>query len=72
MDAKEHRENLPACRTITIDESALVLGISRSTAYKLARYAEGNNGYPFKVIRIGGSLRISAKSFNDYLHELGL
>ena len=57
--------------TLTVEECAKYLGIGRSACYALARNAE-ENGSPFKVIRIGGRLLISRKSFDTYLEENGL
>ena len=57
--------------TLTVEECAKFLGIGRSASYTLARHAE-ENGSPFKVIRIGGRLLVSRKSFNDYLKANGL
>lgn len=57
--------------TLTVEECAEYLGIGRSACYALARQAEVN-GAPFKVIRIGGRLLVSRKSFDDYLKANGL
>lgn len=43
-----------------------LLGIGRASAYKLA-----NSGL-FKTIRIGNMIRISRKSFEDWLKTEGL
>ena len=45
---------------------AAILGIGRATAYKLA------NSGAFKTIRIGNMIRISRKSFEDWLKMKGL
>lgn len=66
-----HREVPLNCLTLTVDESSEILGIGRSAAYALARQAE-ISGVPFRVIRIGGRLLISKKSFYDYLEANGL
>ena len=44
-----------------MEDIAAILGIGRSSAYKLA------NSGAFKVIRIGTMIRISKKSFEDWL-----
>lgn len=56
------------CRTMTVDNIATVLGISRSTAYALTREAE-RTGEPFRVVRICGTLRIPKKSFANYMER---
>ena len=48
-------------RTYTENDIAAILGIGRASAYKLA-----NSGL-FKTIRIGNMIRISRKSFEDWL-----
>lgn len=54
-------KKLPSNRTYTVNDIAAILGIGRATAYKLA------NSGAFKTIRIGNMLRISRKSFEDWL-----
>ena len=44
-----------------MNDIAAILGIDRATAYKLA------NSGAFKTIRIGNMIRISRKSFEDWL-----
>ena len=51
----------PKSRTYTVNDIATILGIGRATAYKLA------NSGAFKTIRIGNMIRISRKSFEDWL-----
>ena len=53
-------------RTYTVSDIAAILGIGRATAYILA-----NSGL-FKTIRIGNMIRISRKSFEDWLKAEGL
>lgn len=48
-------------RTYTVSDIATILSVSRTTAYKLA-----NSGL-FKTIRIGNMIRISRKSFEEWL-----
>ena len=50
----------------TENDIAAILGIGRATAYKLA------NSGAFKTIRIGNMIRISRKSFEDWLKAEGL
>ena len=49
-----------------MNDIAAILGIGRATAYKLA------NSGAFKTIRIGNMIRISRKSFEDWLKSEGL
>ena len=48
-------------RTYTVEDIAAILGIGRSSAYKLAKSGAS------KIIRIGNMIRISRKSFEDWL-----
>ena len=47
--------------TYTVSDIATILSVSRTTAYKLA-----SSGL-FKTIRIGNMIRISRKSFEEWL-----
>jgi len=60
------------CRTLRVDECASILGIGRSAAYSLVRDAEATNGTPFKVLRLGNTILVSAKSFFEFLDSNGL
>ena len=51
----------PKNRTYTVEDIAAILGIGKSAAYKLANSGE------FQTIRIGNMIRISRKSFEDWL-----
>ena len=67
MSTKTSNEKgTPQSRTYTVNDIAAILGIGRATAYKLA-----NSGL-FKTIRIGNMIRISRKSFEDWLKMEGL
>lgn len=48
-------------RTYTVNEIQDILGIGRTAAYTLVK-----SGH-FNVVRIGGSIRISKKSFDEWL-----
>ena len=48
-------------RTYTVDEIQDILGISQPTAYALIK-----KNY-FRSIRVGGQIRISKKSFDEWL-----
>ena len=50
-------------RTYTVPEIQDILGIGRNAAYKIV------NSGAFKVVRVGGSIRISKKSFDIWLDE---
>ena len=60
-----------ACRTMTVEMCATVLGISRAAAYNLVRTAV-DTGEPFRAIRLGKSVLVSKQSFNEYLAQNGL
>ena len=50
-------------RTYTVLEVAKILNIGKNKAYTLIKDAN------FKVVRIGNSIRISAKSFDEWLDK---
>lgn len=50
-------------RTYTVDEIQDILSISRSSAYNLIRQNL------FRSVRIGGSIRVSCKSFDAWLDQ---
>ena len=56
-----NEKGTPQSRTYTVNDIAAILGIGRTTAYKLA-----NSGL-FKTVRVGTMIRISRKSFEDWL-----
>lgn len=47
-------------RTYWVEDIAIILGIGRTSAYKLVQQGL------FKVVRIGSSIRISRSSFNAW------
>lgn len=51
-------------RTYTIDDIAKMLNIGRTSAYNLTK--EGH----FKIIRVGNAIRISKKSFDEWLDDI--
>lgn len=61
-----NEKGTPQSRTYAVNDIAAILGIGRASAYKLA-----NSGL-FKTIRIGNMIRISRKSFEDWLKMEGL
>ena len=50
-------------RTYTGGEIAKILGIGRTSAYKLIRSGQ------FQTVRIGSAIRISKASFDDWLDK---
>lgn len=50
-------------RTYTVEEIATLLGISRTSAYEFVKKGE------VKAVRIGASIRISKKSFDEWLDQ---
>ncbi len=56
----------PALKTYRVEDIARILGIGRSSAYALVR--EGH----FKAVRIGTSIRVSRKSFDEWLDHQNL
>lgn len=69
LNAETERENNssaeqpPGKRTYTVDEIQDILGISRTTAYNLVKTKE------FHSVRVGGHIRISKKSFDEWLDK---
>ena len=60
------KEMLPDKRTYTVEEVAHILGIGRTSAYILVR-----DGH-FKIVRIGNAIRISKRSFDEWLDSLNI
>lgn len=56
-----NEKGTPQSRTYTVNDIATILSIGRATAYKIA-----NTGL-YKTIRIGNMIRISRKSFEEWL-----
>lgn len=53
-------------RTYTVDEIAEILDIGRTSAYKLVKQNL------FKSVRIGTTIRISKKSFEEWMSSKGM
>lgn len=53
-------------KTYTVMEIAEMLGIGRKAAYNLV--VENH----FKVVKIGASIRVSKKSFDEWLNNLAI
>ena len=60
------KQELPDKRTYTVEEIARILGIGRTSAYILVK--EGH----FKNVRIGNAIRISKRSFDEWLDTLNI
>lgn len=60
------KKETPERRTYAVDDIAQILGIGRTSAYILVK--EGH----FKIVRIGNAIRISKRSFDEWLDSLDL
>ena len=60
------KNETPERRTYTVDDIAQILGIGRTSAYILVK--EGH----FKIVQIGNAIRISKRSFDEWLDSLDL
>ncbi len=60
------KKETPERRTYPVDDIAQILGIGRTSAYILVK--EGH----FKIVRIGNAIRISKRSFDEWLDSLDL
>ena len=58
------KESMQESRTYKIEDIAKILSISRTSAYGLVK--EGH----FHSVRIGNAIRISKKSFDEWLDAL--
>ena len=61
-----NEKEMPQSRTYTVNNIATIFAIGCASAYKLA------NSGAFKTIHIGNMIRISRKSFEDWLRVEGL
>ena len=55
------RGNAPEPRTYTVEDIAAMLNIGRTSAYHLVK--EGH----FRIVRVGNAIRVSKKSFDEWL-----
>ena len=53
--------DVPVKRAYTVDEIAAILEIGKSSAYELVKQEH------FRAVKIGASIRVSKKSFDDWL-----
>lgn len=59
-----HQKMQDTKMTYTVMEIAEMLGIGRTSAYHLVKENH------FKVVKIGAAIRVSKKSFDNWLNEL--
>ncbi len=64
--AKSDQRNVPEQRTYKVEDIAAMLNISRTSAYNLVK--EGH----FKTVRVGNAIRVSKKSFDEWLDAQAL
>ncbi|MDL2288736.1 helix-turn-helix domain-containing protein [Oscillospiraceae bacterium OttesenSCG-928-F05] len=57
------QSSVPDLRTYKVEDIAEILSISMTSAYTLVKQGH------FKVVRIGNAIRISKKSFDEWLDE---
>lgn len=57
------QSGVPDLRTYKVEDIAEILAISMTSAYSLVKRGH------FKVVRIGNAIRISKKSFDEWLDE---
>ena len=53
--------DVPVKRTYTVEEIAAILEIGKSSAYDLLKQGQ------FRAVKIGAAIRVSRKSFDDWL-----
>ena len=63
MTISSHQTHSSAIKTYRVEDIAKILDIGRSSAYNLVR--EGH----FKIVSIGTAIRISRKSFDEWLES---
>ena len=63
MTASKRGGGLGTKALVSIDEAAILIGISRSTAYR----AIATNSFPVPIIRVGGRWRISRQALRRLL-----
>ena len=63
MNRTENNIDVPQKRTYKVDEIAAMLNIGRSSVYNLVK--EGH----FNTVRIGNTIRVSKRSFDEWLDQ---
>lgn len=58
---KKENRSAPEQRTYRVDDIAVMLSISRTSAYNLIKERH------FKAVRVGNAIRVSRKSFDEWL-----
>ena len=58
-------------RTYSVDDIIDMLNIGRTAAYNLIRKSLATKE-PFTTIRIGNTIRVSKRSFDEYMDTVGL
>lgn len=58
---RSNQRNAPELRTYKVGDIATMLDIGRTSAYNLVK--EGH----FKIVRVGNAIRVSKKSFDEWL-----
>lgn len=61
MDSNMQCEMSPSKRVYTVDEIALILSVSKKSVYELIKEEK------FNTVRIGSAIRVSKKSFDEWL-----
>ena len=61
---ENHIQTIESKRAYTVPEIASILRISKTNAYELCKNAQ------FQVIHIGRSVRVSKKSFDEWLDRI--
>ncbi len=62
MNSKHERGSSDR-RTYTVEEIAEILGVGRTSAYRLVKQEH------FRTVKIGTAIRISKKSFDNWLNS---
>jgi len=65
--SRPHRED-GGRLTLSVEECAEMLGVGKSVIYKMIR----EKTVPFSHMRFGRTIKVSRKSFNEYLRSIGL
>lgn len=59
----KHERGSSDRRTYTVEEIAEILGVGRTSAYRLVKQEH------FRTVKIGTAIRISKKSFDNWLNS---
>lgn len=63
---RNDQRSVPEQRSYKVEDIAVMLNIGRTSAYSLVK--EGH----FKIVRVGNAIRISKKSFDEWLDAQSL